>query len=79
MRVIAYTYEADFHCAPCTLARNRADIKAARVRRVELELDENGVAVHAKDREGNPFHPVFSTDELAGDEVCGGCLEAING
>src|SRR5206468_10817677 len=62
MRVIAYTYEADWHCIACTKARTfRCDGTHPYA---EPGLDENGIAMDLIDREGNVLHPVFSTDEL---------------
>lgn len=61
--VIAYTYEADVHCMECTIRRFGI-----------LEL----LACEAKDSEGNPVHPVFSTDEIAEpQEGCGTCGEPL--
>jgi len=48
MRIIAYTYEADFHCVDCTLSRFGT----------YANLDQ------CEDSEGNSIHPVFSTDEV---------------
>lgn len=64
MRVIGYTYVADIHCVDCALAAHAAG---------QFTLDdplnhgpgddENGLPYAATDSEGNPVHPVFSTDE----------------
>ena len=62
MNVIAYTYEADYHCIDCT--KNR------------FGEDDLGYAFTV-DNEGNPIHPVFSTDEVSSDAVCGDCLKEI--
>lgn len=58
--IVAYQYEADFHCVPCATARWGEHL-----------ADEN-----TRDEEGNPIHPVFETDEvnLCG-ESCGDCYE----
>jgi len=64
MRIIAYTYEADFHCVDCTFKRFNVQYDS------ELDLVE--------DSEGNAIHPVFDIDELNEDEVCGGCFTEIN-
>lgn len=67
MRVIAYTYEADWHCIGCKESRF-------------------GSSDDCKDREGNPVHPVLSTDETPADfkpedggytVCCGDCHEVI--
>ena len=71
MRVIAYTYEADYHCVSCAFDRF-GDM---------LDRDD------AVDSEGNPPHPVFSTDEWYANDIfegnttatlaCGTCGEVI--
>jgi len=48
MKVIAYTYEADIHCRTCAIDR----------------FPTLATTGEATDREGNPVHPVFSTDEI---------------
>lgn len=58
MRIIAYTYEANYHCPDCT--RDRFIVRGA-------VSDESGVPFGAKDREGNTLHPVFSIDETPAD------------
>ena len=62
--IIAYTYEADFHCIDCTVKRfdylrtpNRDYIS------FKSMCDENRVHVNQLDNEGNYVHPLFSTDE----------------
>ena len=62
-RIIAYTYAADVHCPYC--ARTDA-VNGALLRRNPLappDVDEHGLAHDLIEREGNPIHPVFSTDE----------------
>ncbi len=57
-RIIGWTYEADYHCNDCALKR----------------FGEIGLRnPETKDREGNPLHPVFSTDEVLEDIHCGDC------
>jgi hypothetical protein len=91
MKIIGYTYEADYHCVECTQKRWQVDTDATKyVRKPELwheVLDEHGVPYKATDREGNNVHPIFSTDELPCDisdegggyspVVCGDCGEVI--
>ena len=65
MRIIAYAYEADYHCIDCT--RNRfSDSPKARIKWTH-EVDEHGVWNDSQfptlDTEGNEIHPLFSTDE----------------
>lgn len=69
MRIIAYTFEADFHCIACTHKRFCSS---------GVEIDEHGVYLHSIDRERNPVRPVFSTDELEYKEYCGDCHQPIN-
>ena len=60
MKIIAYTYEADYHCIDCTEKR--------------FGQDDLGYAFTVDD-EDNPVHPVFSIDEIDEHPVCGDCLE----
>jgi hypothetical protein len=62
MRVIAYTYEADHHCLDCTVERFQYD-KQDWTDWNFTAIDENGIYIGQKDKEGNSVHPVFSTDE----------------
>ena len=68
MRIIAYTYEADYHCIDCTSKRYKAhgfydrDGKPWRSN-YGGQVDWNGVHVYIHDREGNLVHPLFSIDE----------------
>lgn len=55
MRIIAYTYEADYHCPECAKQRFGTNPQA--------DNDEHGLDPNICDIEGNPIHPVFSTDE----------------
>jgi len=69
MRIIAYTYEADVHCPACTKYRfGRLAWMGA--------PDECGVPESAVDRESNPVHPVFVTDEHDFTH-CGTCRQAL--
>jgi hypothetical protein len=61
MHIIAYTYEAGVHCPACTL--EAAEYPYAWLFNPAPLRDENGILLDAADREGNPIHPVFSTDE----------------
>ena len=66
MKIIAYTYEADFHCVTCTQdrwARRQFTLGALHPDEVPEE-DEHGVPIEATDQERNRIHPVFDTDEL---------------
>jgi hypothetical protein len=78
MNIIAYTYEADIHCIACTIKRfsdesnskrNVARLVLAEVQKMNFTryVDEHGVwddpQFPTLDNEGNPIHPMFSTDE----------------
>jgi hypothetical protein len=54
MDIIAYTYEADYHCTYCTIAR------------FGQEPGRSWATESATDNEGNAVHPVFGTDEWCG-------------
>lgn len=80
-RIIAYTYEADYHCIGCTQKRFAPP-------GTELKRDECGVPFLAHDGDKNPVHPVFDTDELPTDLsahdggwpaiACGTCQTVIH-
>jgi len=81
MQVIGYTYEADCHCIGCAKARYDAGGFTIGTDGPEgSSLDENDIPYGAEDREGNPIHPIFPTDELQLDDedqpmdcICGTC------
>ena len=60
-RIIAYTYDADVHCPDCADAAYAAGwlVRSGR----HGEYDGHGLPMSLIDSEGNPVHPVFSTDE----------------
>ena len=80
MRITAYNYNADVHCPECTREAYRADTTLRHPVTRELydtgSADENGVGLGAIDREGNPVHPVFTTDEHDFTH-CGDCHEEL--
>jgi len=59
-KIIAYTYEADVHCPACTRARFK-DQKLDGLS--NDDFDQHWLRQDLVDREGNPVHPVFDTDE----------------
>lgn len=63
MRIIGWTYEADYHCNDCAKLR------------FGFENLDNDTAI---DNEGNKAHPIFSIDEIDENTVCGDCFEPIN-
>ena len=68
MTVIAYTYEADYHCIDCTRARYQSNgfyDRYGKQWRWDYggQLDWNGVVIVLYDNEANMVHPLFSTDE----------------
>ena len=78
MRIIAYTYEADVHCVHCTQMRDRGNNFFHRQYRDGAQQDEHGIMDDVKDREGNPIHPIFSSDETPeGGLHCGECHATI--
>ena len=61
MDIMAYTYEADYHCPSCTRTRFHWTNKAYGY---DMGLlDGWGIPDNATDSEGNLIHPVFNTDE----------------
>ena len=61
--VIGWAYEADLHCEDCARARFGATLDAP----------------DTEDRDGNPVHPMFSTDEAPAEgEYCGDCGAEIS-
>lgn len=79
-RIIAYAFEADVHCPACTaLAHQRSSIRfQLRPESVAGRRDEHGLPETMMDREGNPVHPIFSTDEQLEPLFCGDCHERIS-
>jgi hypothetical protein len=75
MNIIAYTYNADIHCPDCT-HNDAACGLLKRVPPLQLETDEHGIALDLEDSEGNPVHPVFSTDEIDLTH-CGDCHQEL--
>lgn len=74
-RIVAYTYEADVHCPACARKRFAPALTGCGPADLtQWHEDEHGLPIEATDREGNPVHPVFSTDER-GDSLthCGDC------
>lgn len=59
MDILAFTYEADYHCISCAIKKF-----GEKVLKTSIGLE---------DSEGNEPHPVFSTDEYESDSVCGTC------
>lgn len=74
MYILAYTYDADVHCPACTL--HNFHIGQLTMTRPSAN-DEHGVPLTLIDREGNPVHPVFTTDEHSFTH-CGDCGEEID-
>tara|TARA_R100000306_G_C4307824_1_gene108581 strand:+ start:43 stop:327 length:285 start_codon:yes stop_codon:yes gene_type:complete len=84
MRIIAYTYDADYHCIDCTREQFRQPLA------LDLDIDEHGIGMEIEDSEGNFVHPLFCIDEwqeldewyLAENPTqylaCGDCHEIID-
>ena len=91
--IIAYTYEADYHCIACTVKRFSDDGKVHGTEEDRAKFrpctDDNGIWYETTDSEGNLVHPVFVSDEWQEfDEgflsenptqylACGNCHEVI--
>ena len=74
MRIIGYSYEADFHCVGCTFERfNTLLPPTARLFGMVDFISEPEV----EDSEGNAIHPIFSFD-LEQEENCGDCRGPLN-
>lgn len=74
MRIIGYNYEADTHCVICTQRRHvMQPFSSVGVN----HFDEHHLPENAHDNEGNPIHPIFSTDEQLEPLYCGDCHERI--
>lgn len=67
VRIIGYSYEADFHCVRC------AQVRIFDVLASPKGCDENEIPLAAQDGEGNPVTPVFSTDDAGEYACCGDC------
>jgi len=66
MHIIAYTYEADYHCIDCTRKRfSDGRIHGTESDKATLKpsTDPNGIWYEQLDSEGNFVHPLFSIDE----------------
>ena len=67
MRIIAYTYEADYHCEDCTRKRyqlGKFDKATPDYPYYNGDgVDEHGVGYDSLDSEGNYVHPLSSIDE----------------
>lgn len=82
MRIIGYSYEADCHCVECAQKRFGHSPQSILTACVSLpiaavEFDEHGLPDRQDDNEGNPVHPIFSTDEQLEPQHCGDCHERI--
>jgi len=69
MEIIAFAFEADYHCRPCTKKRmrrggfNSRHEYTAQDRKDGYDLYELEEGDVFTDREGNLVHPVFDGDE----------------
>lgn len=73
MRIIAYTFEADVHCPACTRERFKSQALDGLS---NDDFDQHWLRTDLTDRESNPIHPVFSTDEHKFTH-CGDCHEEL--
>ena len=75
MKIIGYAYEADLHCVNCAV--KRFSVTEPHKINMAMELDCNGISIDQPDNEGNPVHPIFSTDEQLEIPHCGDCHQVI--
>ena len=63
--IVAYTYEADYHCIACTIKhfQHSLCIHYMQGKPCNNCRDSNDVLEEQKDDEGNLVHPVFVSDE----------------
>ena len=67
MRIIGYSYEAEFHCVECAINRFGYGGPA--------DPNQNNISMSQTDSEGNVITPVFDITEIADSErYCGTCL-----
>lgn len=74
MTVIAYTYNADYHCENCTVKYIKANS--------EPGFNIQGVLdgfIDFPDSEGNSIHALFNTDEWYANDIYEGNDKAILG
>jgi hypothetical protein len=65
-RIVAYTYDADYHCTECAAKAHGVD------------PNTGNVWENAEDSEGNEVHPVFSIDcDTETIASCGDCRQVI--
>jgi len=55
--IIAYTYDADYHCIHCTIKQFRQNAEWS------IDVDEHGIRQEIEDSEGNYVTPLFASDE----------------
>jgi hypothetical protein len=93
MDIIAYTFDADIFCVPCTQERfaRRPPLRDIRENLgygyseylsdgSTIELDEHLVPVDERDSDGNLIHPTFAGSlEVDCPPSCGDCHEYIEG
>lgn len=65
MELIAYTYDADYHCTGCAYDR--------------FPGMNSGNSDEYRDSEGNPPHPLFDTDEWYANDMYEGNTKATLG
>ena len=53
MKILAYKYDADYHCIDCTIQKFKQLLS------INLDVDENGIGMEIEDSEGNYVSPLF--------------------
>ena len=77
MNVIGYSFNAAIHCVDCTRRQRFNFGRMIACDPDQRKPDENDIRGDALDREWNPVHPVFSTDEGAHNECCDDCFRRL--
>ena len=81
MNIIAYRYEADFHCVGCTIKRFHWTKKNKGNSDGPSLCNQYGISPNATDSEGNTVNPIFSDDCNESLTrvylVCGDCHDII--
>ena len=57
--ILAYTYDADYHCIPCTAKKLFQISREKREKGIETDTSIDTV----KDKKGNAIHTVYTYDE----------------
>lgn len=81
MRIVAYSYNAEFKCVHHATEDWQIEYLKRADPLEEPNFDSNGLPMDLIDSEGNPVHPIHDHDDEAthAEDECGDCLwEAIS-